>query len=135
MYLPGTGHSPKGWYGQEQAQRGQSGLELVAAQATSRHSHRVPLQSLLARRRCSILTPPPHWNLFVDVRAHWHPVTVTLQGVGEGVQGEGLYQGKGVWAVCNLGQRREGLTCETGLISREEKQGNYPQVSAPQSCL
>ena len=39
VYLPGTGHSPKGWYGQEQAQRGQSGLELVAAQATSRHSH------------------------------------------------------------------------------------------------
>ena len=42
-----------------------------------------------------------------------------------------MRQGKGVGAVGSLGQRREGLTCETGLISREEKQGNYLQVSTP----
>ena len=92
VYLPGTGHSPKGWYGQE-AHRGQTGLELAAAQAATSRLHSHPSSSPVSPRaptRSSLLAPipPRRWNLFVYVRAHLHPVTVTLQG-GKGCSWRG----------------------------------------------
>ena len=64
VYLPGTGHSPKGWYGQ--AHRGQSGLEL---RPPGTHTW-VPVQSLLARRRCSVSQIPLHCNWKLCFRLH-----------------------------------------------------------------
>ena len=94
MYLPGTGHSPKGWYGQE-AHRGQTGLELAAAQAATSRLHSHPSSSPVSPRAP---TRSSHQSL-LDIGTSLFtsgplaPCDCDAAG-GEGVQLEGLLAGE-----------------------------------------